>query len=55
MSKPELKIKTFRSESETGLQRTVIKLLIKLNTLKEVAGLVHSLAISLGHILLSVF
>lgn len=43
--------KTIRSEAETGMQCTVIKLLIKLNALKEVVGLVQSLTISLIHIL----
>lgn len=49
-----LQIKPIRSEAETGMQCIVIKLLIKLNALKEVVSLVQSLTISLIHILNSI-
>ncbi len=49
-----LQIKPIRSEAETGMQCIVIKLLIKLNALKEVVSLVQSLTISLIHILHSI-
>jgi len=49
-----LQIKPIRSEAETGMQCIVIKLLIKINPLKEVASLVQSLTIRLILILHSI-
>lgn len=51
---PPLQIKPIKSEAETDMQCIVIKLLIKLNPLEEVASLVQSLTISLTHILHSI-